>query len=118
MALKTLKQRTAAARRLAFGVGASTYHASITRGRIVDDGGGCLAVCLQSSREILIAGDTPLEDRLRVLLCEVARAWTFEIGTPADVDGWLRLASTVARGALLDLARQGGPARLLKLKPL
>lgn len=100
---------------MAFKVGARLYRVTVTAGRLSFDGDGCLGATLQSEGEILISASCPPHDRLRILLRELQRAWTYECGVPGDADGWLDLAATMARAAMVDLNLHSGEAALLAL---
>ena len=100
-----------------FHIGASRYTLSVTPGPLHHAGVPLLSACLQSSRELLIAADCPVHDRPRVLIGELARAWTYETGTPGDTAGWIDLCATVALRAIVDLNLQGGILALESLRP-
>lgn len=100
-----------------FRIGPWMYRLRITEGPLVHEGVPCLSACLQSPREILIAGDCPVADRGRAMYTELTRAWTFEKGIPASADGWLALAASMAMQATIDLNQQGGILALRSLRP-
>lgn len=99
-----------------FHVGPHTYRLRVTAGALIHGGAECLGGTIQTPREILISADCPAGDRLRVLLRELCRAWSFEVGAPHG-DDWMDLAATVALAAMKDLNTQGGALALLALRP-
>lgn len=99
-----------------FRIGARYYSVRVTDGPIVLDGFKCSGVCLQSTREILIAGDCHPRERSFILFRELMRGWVFETGQPANDDGWHDLGATMTLGAIVDLNMQGGQEALFGLR--
>jgi hypothetical protein len=100
-----------------FKVGAQWYRLRIAPGLVELDGRRVDAATLEGTREILIAGTIEPIDRRDLLLRELGRAWTFEIGEPSTPQGWLDLSRTIAACALDGLALQGGEVAIMSLEP-
>jgi hypothetical protein len=100
-----------------FDVGSNTYRLRVTEGPIELDGAECLSACVQAEREILISKEAKPRDRMRLLIRELARAWTFETGEPSTFNGWLGLVATVTLAAVKNLNTQGGEMGVLSLRP-
>lgn len=98
-----------------FKIAARRYALQITPGPLVFEEKECLGCCLQADQLLLIAADCPVRDRLRILLRELLRAWTFEVGEPATVGAWLDLGATVLQGTINDLNMQGGEMALMSM---
>lgn len=86
-----------------FRVGARDYAVHVTPGPLLCNGGECSGATTEEPPEILIAPDQSPVSGVRAMLRELARAWTFEVGTPRDETGWIDLAGTVALAALREL---------------
>jgi hypothetical protein len=87
-----------------FRVGAVDYTVAVAPGPLSIEGAAISGGTMEAEREILIAGDvTDGVQRVRVMLRELARAWTFEVGEPATAADWINLAGTVALAALREL---------------
>jgi hypothetical protein len=86
-----------------FRVGARDYTVHVTPGPLLIDGREASGATLEENGEILIAPHLAPASAVRVMLRELARAWTFETGEPATAEDWLDLTATVALAALREL---------------
>lgn len=100
-----------------FPIGAWKYSVAITDGKLFHEGRECIGATIEASREILISSVCPPRDRLRVLIRELTRAWTFATGSPDGPEAWMDLAATMFGATVSALNRQGSEAALVAMRP-
>lgn len=100
-----------------FRVGASCWSLLVAKGPLVVNGAACDGACDERQHQLRLCHRLPADQRLHVVLHELAHAHIFSTGYPQDVESLCDFVATVGELAIRDLTACGGEEMLKRLRP-
>jgi len=100
-----------------FQIGAKRYMVRIMEDTLKYDGEEVMGLCDEGAREIKLSPKVAIDERIDVLLHEVAHAHVFGTGFPANVESLCDLMASVGRCVIKGLVIAGGIEALKQLRP-